>query len=405
MVSVKIILRNDKTNQKNGLAPLYIRIIKDRTTKFISMGIKIDPKFWNEDKMCLRKGAQNYHEINNYIIQKRGEIEKTSIDLEANYQNVTSSLIKSRIKGNKVSFFEYSDKKIEQLKHKLSYASIEAYKMGIGKFERFFGSRNLKFEQIDINLLKEYEKHLYEVLKNNSVTVVQAFKVLKLIFNYAINDEVISGNLYPFKAMKIKLAKANKNYLNEEQFKSLLEFDTLKLNGKAIYYDMFLFSCYAGGLRFSDVIDLKWQDYIESEQRIVKLIRKTNRKHQFKLPSKAIEIIAKYKSNKKEPNHFIFPILRNGFDYSLSPKHFSTMKIMSNQSTNKILHEIGEDLKLPFTLTFHTSRHTFATRALNKGMRIEHVSKILDHSNISTTQIYAKIINKELDKAMEIMED
>jgi hypothetical protein len=48
MASVKIILRNDKTNLKNGFAPLYIRLIKDRKTKFISLGIKIDPKYWNE---------------------------------------------------------------------------------------------------------------------------------------------------------------------------------------------------------------------------------------------------------------------------------------------------------------------------------------------------------------------
>jgi len=66
---------------------------------------------------------------------------------------------------------------------------------------------------------------------------------------------------------------------------------------------------------------------------------------------------------------------------------------------------VAEFINLPFKLTFHSSRHTFATIALKKGMRIEYVSKILDHTNISTTQIYAKIINKELDKAMEIMND
>ena len=50
---------------------------------------------------------------------------------------------------------------------------------------------------------------------------------------------------------------------------------------------------------------------------------------------------------------------------------------------------------------FHTSRHTFATRALKKGMRIEYVSKLLGHSSIKTTQVYAKIVNKDLDDAMD----
>ena len=76
MASVKIIIRNDKINQKTGLAPLYIRIIKDRTSKFISLGIKIEPKYWNEEKMNIRKGATNYQELNNFIIQKRAEAEK-----------------------------------------------------------------------------------------------------------------------------------------------------------------------------------------------------------------------------------------------------------------------------------------------------------------------------------------
>jgi integrase/recombinase XerD len=56
---------------------------------------------------------------------------------------------------------------------------------------------------------------------------------------------------------------------------------------------------------------------------------------------------------------------------------------------------------LPFTLSFHLSRHTFPTNALNNGMRIEYVSKLMDHSDIGVTQIYAKVISEELDKAVE----
>lgn len=58
-------------------------------------------------------------------------------------------------------------------------------------------------------------------------------------------------------------------------------------------------------------------------------------------------------------------------------------------------------MKLPFPLSFHLARHTYATQALNNGMRIEHVSKLMDHTDIGTTQIYAKIISQELDDAVE----
>ncbi|WP_245870004.1 tyrosine-type recombinase/integrase [Pedobacter ginsengisoli] len=62
---------------------------------------------------------------------------------------------------------------------------------------------------------------------------------------------------------------------------------------------------------------------------------------------------------------------------------------------------MGEEIKLPFKLHFHLSRHTFATNALNNGMRIEYVSKLLDHSSIRQTQVYAKVVSEELDNAVD----
>jgi integrase/recombinase XerD len=58
-------------------------------------------------------------------------------------------------------------------------------------------------------------------------------------------------------------------------------------------------------------------------------------------------------------------------------------------------------MKLPFDLSFHLSRHSFATNALNNGMRIDHVSKLMNHRDISTTQVYAKITSEELDKTVD----
>jgi site-specific recombinase XerD len=141
----------------------------------------------------------------------------------------------------------------------------------------------------------------------------------------------------------------------------------------------------------------------EKEQKITKVIRKTKRKHQFKLPEKAIEIINKYNKKGKKLNDHIFPLLRNDFDYEKFIEVLYDEKSYFNSRANKTIGKMGTDLELPFPLSFHTSRHTFATSALTKGMRIEHVSKILDHTEISTTQIYAKIVSEELDKAMEIM--
>ena len=69
---------------------------------------------------------------------------------------------------------------------------------------------------------------------------------------------------------------------------------------------------------------------------------------------------------------------------------------------NKVLKEVAEKSEISKLLSFHVSRHTFATLALKKGIPMEYVSKLLGHADLKETQVYAKIINEELDKAMGV---
>ena len=74
---------------------------------------------------------------------------------------------------------------------------------------------------------------------------------------------------------------------------------------------------------------------------------------------------------------------------------------MTNQKTNSYLKEIADLCGIKKKLTFHLARHTFATMSLSKGVPIESVSKMLGHTNIRTTQIYARITNKKIEHDME----
>jgi len=76
-----------------------------------------------------------------------------------------------------------------------------------------------------------------------------------------------------------------------------------------------------------------------------------------------------------------------------------------NVYANKDLKFIAESIPLGKHISFHTSRHTWATRALRKGMRIEYVSRLMGHASIRTTQVYAKIVNEDLDKAMDVFDE
>jgi integrase len=86
--------------------------------------------------------------------------------------------------------------------------------------------------------------------------------------------------------------------------------------------------------------------------------------------------------------------------YKGSMKNGRLLPVINNQNSNGYLKEIGKLCGIKKNLTFHLSRHTFATLTLSKGVSIESVSKMLGHTNIETTQIYARITSDKISNEM-----
>jgi len=406
MSSVKIVLRTERCKVKNGKAPLFLRVTKNRKSKYISLGVSVLPRNWNKRTMKVSKAEKNYQVLNAFISTKVAEAEACALNLAISNKNATTKSIRDEIIGKRPElFFEYSDDQLELMKKSRGISTIRAYTSQINMLREYVGDKPLYFDDINVDFIKRYENYLYKDIGNNTNTVKAKFKAIKLIFNQAIIEGHVDANLYPFNKYRFKSAPSTRTYLNDEQFKKLLKFKPKKGTMKEVFYDMYIFSTYSGGLRFSDLLDLQWKHFNKKEQRLTKVIRKTGRTHQFKLPKKALTILGKYNKRGVKKSDYVFPLLINGYDYKANPEEFFKKKSSRNAQGNTLLKEIGKKLEFPFNLTFHTSRHTFATRALNKGMRIEHVSKLLDHNDIKITQIYAKIINEELDKAMSIMDE
>ena len=135
------------------------------------------------------------------------------------------------------------------------------------------------------------------------------------------------------------------------------------------------------------------------------MIRKTNRQIQIKVPDKAKLILNKYLIENKDSEHYIFPILDNDIDNTdFKDQRRLYLGIDTfRKFINIKLKKIAKICNINKDISFHISRHTFATRALIKGISIEIIQKILGHSTISETQIYAKIVNSEIDKAMDLI--
>jgi len=153
--------------------------------------------------------------------------------------------------------------------------------------------------------------------------------------------------------------------------------------------DMFVFSCYTG-LAYVDLMKLNEDTHvtvgIDQRQWIKTTRQKSDEAVIVPILPAAKVILARYRGNIRAlANDTVFPKI-------------------SNQKVNAYLKEIAKDLGIKKTLTFHVARHTFATTVtLSNGVPIETVSKMLGHTKISTTQIYARVLEKKVSDDMEIL--
>ena len=206
---------------------------------------------------------------------------------------------------------------------------------------------------------------------------MQFFKRIILI---ARNNGILIGD--PFASYKIRLEKVDRGYLSEDEIKIILKKKMVSERLEQVR-DVFIFSCFSG-LAYVDVANLKEDNIRKSFDGNLWIItkrQKTNTDVNVPLLDIPKMILEKYKG--KLPNGKVLPII-------------------SNQKLNAYLKEIADVCGIKKNLTFHLARHTFATTTtLAKGVPIETVSKMLGHTNIETTQIYARITNNKISNDMQ----
>ena len=400
MTTIKILLKENKVDI-NGEMPLYLRIIKNRKTKFISLGIKLKEKDWNPINSTVKKSHPNSARLNNFIAQKSAEAQGVTLEMETQSKYVESKSIKEKLTGKDVmTFFEYVDYFKTKVKGTYSEGTMLKFESVMAKLKEYIKKTDFTFNELTHIFLSKYETYLREKLSNSTNTIHANIKIIRRIVNEAIKDDVIPYEKNPFLKYSIKTEKTNIDFLTEKELSLMEKIPLAEGSMKYHHRNMYIFATYAGGLRISDLLTLKWASF--DGERILLDTQKTNSTVTIKLPNKALEIINSYKKPDTKKTDFVFPFLKNDIDYSDSKKLYKAISAASAY-TNRDLKDFAEIMELNKSLHFHTSRHTFATRALRKGARIEYVSKLLGHANIKTTQVYAKIVNEDLDTAMDLL--
>ncbi len=402
MATIKILLRTDKKN-KNNEAPLWIRITKSRKSRYVSLGKSIKIEDWDEQNNAVKKSHPNSVRLNKYIARKVADAHDSALDLETEDKYVRPIKIKEDILGiSSLDFFAYAKRYSKDLESKGSYGTLGKADSVVKKIETYLGRKTMSMDEISIHWLKNYETYLRGTLHNSTNTIHTNLKVIRRLINGAIREELFPYEKNPFLRYQLKWEKTTKEFLEEDELKKLVELELDKTTKLYHYRNMYIIATEAGGLRISDMLFIQKKNY--DGTRIIIDTLKTGSTVSIKVPLKAKALLDEYVSELTSPESFIFPLLNP--DLNLEDKKACLQaKSRAAALVNKGLRSIVKKAEIKKHIHFHTSRHTFATRALRKGMRIEYVSKLLGHASIKTTQIYAKIVNEELDKAMDVFNE
>lgn len=402
MPSITIVFRKDKLNKK-GEAPVHFRIIKDRKIHYISSGIMLLEEHWDFDKIKIKSKHTNSHRLNSFLANKYAELQDQVFEHETVTKSLTSRMLRDKLYGKKpTDFFAFSQKANQEYLKDGKIGTYDKNKSILAKLTGYMQGQTLSFQDITPEFLSKYENHLKQVHKNSTNTVHKDFKFIRKLFNDAYREDIIEHSLIPFTKYKMKTTKTQRNYLDEDELKSIEDFNVTPGTRLELHRDMFVFAAYTGGLRVSDILQLRWKDY--DGININFTIKKTGTQLSIKVPDKGNFILNKYKPKKSSKNTFIFPMLSNSLNIN-DPKELDNALSSATAYINKNLKIIADKLGLEKKVSFHISRHTWATRALRKGISIDKVSKIMGHAQLRETQIYAKIVNAELDKAMDVFND
>ena len=213
------------------------------------------------------------------------------------------------------------------------------------------------------------------------VTIENYCACLNCALNAAVRAEVIAEN--PFAKVsatdKVKAQESTREYLSIEEIKAIIatpcKYDAVK--------QAYLFSVYCG-LRISDVRALRWgQVAANGNQTHIEIVmQKTKAPLYLPLSQQAIKWMPERNGKADEERVFALPC---------------------HTTLNMILNRLAKDAGISKHITFHTARHTFATMMLTLGADLYTTSKLLGHTDVATTQIYAKIVNKKKDDAVNLV--
>jgi site-specific recombinase XerD len=383
-------LRSNHVN-KDGKSMVMLRCsLNGERANFGSTGIGVDPKTWdctksrvkgkNTEALSTNLQLSNLEDLVTSLYYKYEKTDKLSLErIKQDYQGKTVST---------ETIMELFEAHNEDVKKQvgcggLSTTSYSKYELVRKRFAQMilkqYRRKDLRLTEVTPFVIHDFELYLRTEIGQSPNTATKTLKTFKSVILFGIRNGLMTNN--PFANIRFHLKGVDRGYLEDDELNRLMnkEIGNKRLS---LIRDLFVFSCFTG-LAYIDLANLKGENIVTLNG--VEWIKgrriKTGTLINVVLLDIPKRLILKYTDDKRRNEH-LFPII-------------------SNQKMNEYLKEIAAICDIDKNLTCHIARHTFATMALSKGVPIESVSKMLGHTNIRTTQIYAKVTDKKIEHDME----
>ena len=378
---------------KNGDAPVYMRVTVDG--RFLEASLKrgVNPKTWNEKKQRSIGRDRLSLELNDYLdatLAKILKIHQRFVD-EKKIINPKTILDEwaGRIEKPKMLCEEFRADN-EKYRQRLEIGDVvlntvlrnERAERYLGEFIRKkYKADDIPFTAIDNAFVRDFHLFLRVDKKQEQNTANKYCKILKRIVTLALDNKWMEVN--PFQGVRFQAKATNRQFLTEKELSTIMNKD-FTLDRLNVVRDIFVF-CALTGLSFSDVEGLKPEHVSVDDDGnywIHKARQKTKNVCSIPYLESARAIAEKYKG------------------HPLCEKRDVLLPVISNQRMNSYLGEIAGICGINKPLTMHIARHSFACLALANGVSMEIIARMLGHSDIRTTKIYAKVIDKSIAEQM-----
>ena len=380
---------------KNGEAPICLRITINGQRAEVQIKRSIEVSQWNSNKECAIGKERKHQELNHYLETVRTKVLRIHRELEQDGKPITAEILKRHFYGEDDApkmllevFREHNKKYRELLDKDVVLGTVLRYERTVRYLEEFMKAKyhfsDIPLKEINHDFVKEFEHFIKTEKDCAQNATVKYLKNLKKIIRNALINKWMDND--PFVEIRFHQTASNREFLTEEELNKLID-KNFVIPRMEVVRDIFVF-CSLTGLAFTDVQHLTPEHIfcdMDGSYWIRKTREKTDNMCNIPLLDLPLKLIQKYQNHPE--------CIRKGV----------VMPVPCNQRCNSYLKEIADVCGIQKTLTTHIARHTFACLAIANKVSTESIAKMLGHTDIRTTKIYARVLDRTVADEMQIL--